>query len=152
MSSNGELKVVPSVFACVHEKGKVLLLRRANTGWLDGWYDLPAGHLEDQEKFKDGAIRELFEETSLRANVADLKLIHLYQNHHNPKSPHYGYIFLVKHWQGEPKIMEPNKCDDMDFFSLDKLPGKLAPYAKAAVENIAGAEVTISFHPPGSIK
>lgn len=149
--SNGELKVVPSVFACVLRGDQVLLLRRANTGWLDGWYDLPAGHLEDQERLAVGATRELYEETGLRANPADLKLLHIYQNHHNPDHPHYGYMFLVRRWSGRPKLMEPNKCDDIGFFAKANLPAKLTPYARAAIANLDSDEVSISYHAPGSI-
>lgn len=149
--SNGRLQVIPSVFVAIIKDGKVLLLRRANTGWIDGWYDLPAGHLEDQEGLKEGAARELYEEAGLSVKPKDLKLIHIYQNHNNPEAPHYGYIFLAKKWEGEPRIMEKNKCDDIDFFPIDNLPKKISPYAKFALENM-GNGVTISYHPPGSIQ
>lgn len=152
MSNNGRLQVIPSVFVAIIKDGKVLLLRRANTGWLDGWYDLPAGHLEDQEQLKDGAVRELKEETRLIARPEDIKLIHIHQNHHNTQTPHYGYIFLASKWSGEPKIMEPDKCDDMDFFELGALPGKTAPYIKEALQKLGADEVSISYHAPGSIK
>lgn len=151
MSNNGRLKVVPSIFNIVLKDGKVLLLRRSNTGWLDGWYDAPAGHLEDQEELKKGAVRELQEETGLTAKPQDLKLIHVYQNHHQPDEPHYGYMFLVTKWSGTPTIMEPHKCDHLDWFDLNNLPKKLPPYAKAALKNIKGSQVTISYHSPGSI-
>lgn len=149
--SNGDFKVVPSVFAAIIRDGKVLMLRRAHTGWLDGWYDLPAGHLEDQEKLKDGAVRELAEETGLSAKPADLRLIHIYQNHHNAASPHYGYIFIVAKWRGEPRIMEPGKCDDLGWFAPDHLPAKTAPYVRQALKNLGKAEVSISYHAPDSI-
>jgi 8-oxo-dGTP diphosphatase len=152
MSNNGRLRVIPSVFTIVLEDDKVLLLRRANTKWLDGWYDLPAGHLEDQEGLKEGAARELNEETGLVTKPTDLKLVHLYQNHHYPDAPHYGFIFLAKKWSGQTSIMEPAKCDDMQFFPLDQLPEQIAPYAKAAIANIDGNDVTISYHAPDSIK
>jgi 8-oxo-dGTP diphosphatase len=152
MTNNGKLKITPSVFAAVIEDGKVLLIRRANTGWMDGYYDLPAGHLEDQEKLKDGAIRELKEEAGVTAKPEDLMLIHLHQNHHRPDNPHYGYIFLVKKWEGEPKLVEPEKSDDIGFFELSNLPAKITPYVKAALDQLGSNEVTISYHEPGSIK
>jgi 8-oxo-dGTP diphosphatase len=151
MSNNGDLRIVPSVFAAIIKDGKVLLLRRSNTGWMDGYYDLPAGHLEDQERLKDGAIRELKEEAGLDARPEDLQLIHVHQNHHVPESPHYGFIFLVKKWSGEAKLMEPNKSDDMGFFPLDKLPTKITPYVKDALDRLGAEEVTFSYNEPGSI-
>lgn len=152
MSNNGRLKVIPSVFVAIIKDAKVLLLRRANTGWLDGWYDLPAGHLEDQEKLKDGAIRELKEEAGLSADPQDLKLIHVYQNHHDPQAPHYGYIFAAKKWCGEPRIMEKNKCDDIAFFPLDNLPKRTSPYVREALKYVDNPDVSLSYHAPGSIK
>ncbi len=151
MHHNGRLQVIPSVFVAAIKDGDVLLLRRHNTGWIDGSFDLPAGHLEDQEKLRDGAIRELKEETGLVANPKDLFLIHVYQNHHNPKLPHYGYIFATKKWQGEPKITEPHKCNEMGFFPLAKLPKETAPYIKAALKDLNSTRVSDSYWPPGSI-
>ena len=149
MSNNGRLKVVPAVFTIVERDGKVLLLRRAHTGYADGWYDLPAGHLEDQEELKAGAARELTEETGLRAEQKDLELVHVHQNHNNAEAPHYGYIFVAKKWQGEPKIMEPDKCDDMAWFSPEDLPAKTLPYTKAAIINLITPGVSLSYHAPG---
>jgi 8-oxo-dGTP diphosphatase len=152
MSNNGRLKVVPAVFVAIINDGAVLLLRRANTNWMDGYYDLPAGHLEDREHLKDGALRELREEAGIKVASKDLKLIHIHQNHHIPDAPHYGYIFQADTWEGEPKIMEKDKCDDMKFFSLNSLPDKITPYVKEALEKLGSNEVTISYHAPGSIK
>lgn len=151
MSNNGRLKVVPSIFTIVEKDDKFLLLRRANTGYADGWYDLPAGHLEDQEKLQDGAARELAEEAGLTASPADLKLVHVHQNHTNPENPHYGYIFYAAKWTGEPKIMEPNKCDDMGWFAPDELPEKTLPYTKAAIKALGKDKVSTSYHEPNSI-
>ncbi len=151
MSNNGKLQVIPSVFVAIVRDGKVLLLRRQNTGWLDGYYDLPAGHLEDQEPLKEGAARELKEESGITVKPEDLKLIHVHQNHHRPEVPHYGYIFLAKKWEGQPKLVEPEKTDDLGFFDLSNLPKKITPYVREALEQLGSDQVTISYHAPGSI-
>jgi ADP-ribose pyrophosphatase YjhB (NUDIX family) len=145
------IKVVPSVFVVIEKDNKFLLLRRAGTGYMDGWYDLPAGHLEDQEELKAGAARELYEEASLKVVPADLKLTHVYQNH-TGEPPHYGYMFVAKKWSGEPKIMEPEKCDDIGWFSIEAFPSKTLPYTKFALKNLNNPEVLITYHGPGTIK
>lgn len=145
------IKVVPSVFVIIEKDGKFLLLRRKATGYMDGWYDLPAGHLEDQEKLVDGAVRELKEEVGVIADPKNLKLVHVYQNHTNQEVPHYGYIFLAELWSGRPKIMEPNKCDGLDWFSLAELPEKTLPYTRQALGNLRHKDVSISYHEPKSI-
>jgi len=40
--------------------GKVLLLKKSSGKW-----DLPKGHVEDEETFLEGALRECYEETGL---------------------------------------------------------------------------------------
>jgi 8-oxo-dGTP diphosphatase len=145
------IKVVPSVFTVIKKDDEFLLLKRANTGYMDGWYDLPAGHLEDKEELRAGAARELKEETDLTVKPEDLKLVHVYQNH-TSEPPHYGFIFFAKKWTGQPKIMEQDKCDDMDFFGLENLPDKILPYTKQAIERLDSDEIQISFHDSGSIR
>lgn len=146
------VKVTPSIFAALVKDGGVLLIRRQNTGWCDGYYDLPAGHLEDQEKLKEATVRELREETGIKVKPNNLKLIHIHQNHHRPDNPHYGYIFRANEWLGEPKLSEPEKSDDIGFFDLDNLPVKITPYVREALKNLSSDQVTISYHAPGSIK
>jgi hypothetical protein len=40
---------------------------------------------------------------------------------------------MAKRWKGEPKIMEPNKCDDLQWFELDKIPNNTISYIKQAI-------------------
>lgn len=147
---NRGLKVIPSVFTAIIRNNEILLLRRQNTGWLDGYYDLPAGHLEDKETLKEGTARELKEEACLDVKLANLRLIHIYQNHNNPERPHYGFVFQASSWKGTPKIGEPDKCNDIGFFPLDNLP-TIPPYVRAALSKLGSREVTFSYHKPGSI-
>ena len=146
------IKVTPSIFVALVKNDSVLLIRRQNTGWCDGYYDLPAGHLEDQEKLKEAAARELLEETGVTVKPENLKLIHVHQNHHRPSDPHYGYIFKAEKWEGEAKLTEPNKSNGIGFFELNKLPAKITPYVKEALENLGSDGVTISYHEPDSIR
>lgn len=112
-----------AVFAIVRDgQGRVLLHRRRNTGYMDGYYDFPSGHVDPGEGFAAAVIRELAEETSLRATEEDARLKHLNLNHTD--FPYINVVFDIEKWQGEPNIMEPNKCDDMGFFALDALPEK----------------------------
>lgn len=112
-----------AVFMVVRdEKGRVLLQRRANTGYMDGYYDFPSGHVEAGEGFATAAVRELAEETSLTADEVNLQLKHANVNHTN--FPYINIVFEVPVWQGTPHILEPDKCDDMQFFAVDALPEK----------------------------
>lgn len=68
-------KVTPAIFVLLQEGDKILFLRRANTGWMDGHYDLPSGHLEKGESLRGAAKRELLEEANIDVLEKDLKLI-----------------------------------------------------------------------------
>lgn len=51
----------------VIRQGKVLLLRRAEDGFLGGQWDIPGGKLDEGEQPEVAAARELFEEAGLHA-------------------------------------------------------------------------------------
>jgi len=56
---------------------RVLLGERHNTGFGDGHFHLPAGHLEHGESIVDAAIREAWEETGVKIAACDLSLVYL---------------------------------------------------------------------------
>jgi len=52
---------------CIIKNNKyILLLRRANDAAGGGMWDLPGGHLQEDEKEEDGLDREIDEETKLK--------------------------------------------------------------------------------------
>lgn len=121
--SNDKVVFRAAVFAIVrNERGEVLLHRRRHTDYMDGYYDFPSGHIEMDEGFTAATVRELAEETSLRAEESDLRLMHLGINHTD--YPYITAVFAVEKWRGTPRILEPEKCDAMGFFPIDELPEK----------------------------
>lgn len=96
---------------------KVLLGKRIGIG--QGTWCLPGGHLEWGESLKDGAMRELEEETGIQCN--DLEFLHVVND--PLKETHYIHIdFFAKEWTGMPKVMEPDKCAEWGWFDIDNLP------------------------------
>ena len=43
-------------------------------------------------------------------------------------------FFTAKKWRGEPKNMEPDKCDDLRWFDVDNLPDNTIAYIKQAIK------------------
>ncbi len=55
----------------------ILLARRYNTGYADGQWSLPAGHVESGESVTAAAVREAREETGVVIRPADLDVVHV---------------------------------------------------------------------------
>lgn len=124
-------------------QGEVLLQRRYQTGYMDGRYDLPSGHVERGEKLLDAAVRELQEEVKVTVRPEDLQLWHVNQ-FSAMNQDYYNFFFVVDTWQGEPQIGEPEKCDDVRFFALDDLPA-MTPGTHMALEHIHAEPVSFGF-------
>lgn len=112
--------------------GKVLLGLRVNTGYADGMYSLPAGHVEDGETLTDCVIRESKEEIGITIVATDLTLVHTM--HRKENDIRMDFFFTVKRWTGVPTNCEPDKCDRLVWFPLESLPTNTVPYIRAAIE------------------
>ena len=114
--------------------GKVLLMRRANTGWNDGMYALMGGHVEDGENVFDAAIRESQEELGLAVKHEDLKPLFSMQVYPD----HIYYYFGCDEFEGEPTNAELDQCDDVQFFDVNELSNNIIDADKKAIEAVFG--------------
>jgi 8-oxo-dGTP pyrophosphatase MutT (NUDIX family) len=128
-----KFKLCSAVYLLPIKDGKVLLSRRFNTGWMDGKYSLIAGHLDGNETVFEAMVREALEEANLKIDKKDL--IPATVIHRKSDVEYIDFFFVVNKWKGEPIINEPDKCDDMSWFSIDNLPDNLLPFIKDAIEN-----------------
>lgn len=126
-------KMIASVYAFFIKDGKILLLRRKDTGYEDGKYGLPSGHVEDDETIADGMCREIAEEVGLKIGKKDISLVHIM--HRKEADIRVDFFFIINKWSGEPENTEPHKCDDLDWFAVDNLPKNIVGYVKEAIEN-----------------
>lgn len=109
-------------------------MRRYNTGFRDGEYGLPAGHLDGNETLIKAVVREAKEETGIDLSPEDLTLVHV-MHRKEPTEERVDFFFITKKWTGKPKIMEPNKCDDLSWFAFDNLPDNVIPYIKKVIDS-----------------
>lgn len=123
-----------SYLLLIHE-GKVLLLRRSNTGYEDGNYSVPAGHAEPGETFTQAIVREAKEEANVTLNDTDLRVSHVMHRSNQKDREYVDTFFIAENWSGEPTNMEPNKCDDLSWFPVTDLPKNIIPYVAQAIEN-----------------
>ncbi|MBI3190578.1 NUDIX domain-containing protein [archaeon] len=128
-------KVVPSSYLILIKDNKILLLRRFNTDFEDGKYGLVAGHVEDNETFRQALAREAFEESGIRINTSDMDIVHV-MHRKGPSDIGVDVFITPQKIDGTPRNTEPHKCDDIGWFDLDNLPGNTIPYIRQAIENI----------------
>lgn len=110
-----------------NEKGEVFLSKRSqNCKNERGCWEFPGGSVEFGEKLEDAVKREIREEYGIEVEIikqfpAEDHLIPAEKQHW------VATTFLTKIEPGEiPKIMEPDKCDEIGWFSLDRLPEPLS--------------------------
>lgn len=128
-------KLIPTSHLILLKNDKILLLRRFNTGYEDGNYSVVAGHLDGNETFIQAMVREAREEAGIDIKPEDLKVIHVIHRK-VPNDERIDFFIMAKKWEGELKLMEPHKCDDLNWFELDSLPKNIIPYVKQAIDNI----------------
>jgi ADP-ribose pyrophosphatase YjhB (NUDIX family) len=113
---------------------RILLGKRINTGFGDGAYGLPAGHLEEGESAKLGMAREAAEEVCVTIDPLDLVLRHTM--HHHTNSGRVALFFEATKWSGEIENGEPDKCEGWAWYDLNALPEPVVPYMAAALAQI----------------
>ena len=127
-------KAVPSSYLILKKDGEILLGRRINTGYYDGWYTVPAGHVEPGELPLESLLREAQEEIGISFEKKDAQLVHtMYRTRHDETGDRADYFFVVERWSGEVKNMEPNKCDDLGWFTLNDLPKNMMHHVRLAL-------------------
>jgi 8-oxo-dGTP pyrophosphatase MutT (NUDIX family) len=119
------------VHVLVERGGRILMLRRCGTGFFDGLYSLPGGHVEPGESLRRAAVRELVEETGVHAEVEALDYLGVV--HRRSDTNRIDFFFQARHWSDEPWLREPDRCDDLAWFGACALPERTVPYIREAL-------------------
>lgn len=127
-------KAVGAVYLFLIKENKILLMRRNNTGYYDGYYSAPAGHIEERELPTEALIRETKEEIGISIQALDVLLVHtMYRTKHDDTGDRLDMFFITSKWIGEIQNCESHKCDEVVWFELDKLPEKMMHHVKYAL-------------------
>jgi ADP-ribose pyrophosphatase YjhB (NUDIX family) len=125
------------------EQDRVLLQRRFNTGFMDGYYSLVAGHVEWGESATDAVLRESREEIGVVLRADDCTFVHV-MHRRSADRIYYDFFFEARAWNGAVRIVEPHKCDDLTWFSRAALPINIVPYVRDVLLNWAPSGVRYS--------
>ena len=131
-------QLTPAVFMIFRKNSKILLLRRFNTGWRDGQYTVPSGHINGSETASAAAAREAFEEVGAKINLMDLKFVQvMHRRADEGDHERVDFFFEVLNYKGKLTNAEPEKCDDFQWFDIKHLPENTIPVVKSALDRIS---------------
>lgn len=114
-----------------NDQGKLFLSKRSqNVKNEKGCWETPGGSVELMEKLEDAVRREILEEYG--ASIDIIKQFPAEDHIIPADNQHWvATTFLAKFKTGEtPKIMEPDKCDEINWFDLNDLPAPLSIITK----------------------
>jgi 8-oxo-dGTP diphosphatase len=144
--------LIPAVYVVLRRGRDVLLLRRANTGYRDGWWALPAGHMESGESCRTAAARELSEETGVLLDPAQLAPVCAQHRTADggPIDQRADFYYEAECPDGvEPVRAEPAKASELAWFDLDALPRLVVPaeldILRAVRSGVVPAILTFGF-------
>ena len=132
-----ENKQVMGVGVIVVRDGKILLGKRKGAHGANTWA-VPGGRMDSYEKSsgvfvqeqpEETARRELLEETGLKVLSAAIvaRTVHYFEE---LDEEHISIYVQVEIADGEPVVMEPNKCHEWGWFNWCHLPHPLFPLFK----------------------
>lgn len=124
--------------AALHDRtGRVLLIRRSD----NGHWSMPAGAMELGESIADCAVREVREETGLRA--LRVSAFALYTGPDRTHTNMYGHTyqvftaaFRIDEWDGE-LVRVTDETTDAGFFHPDEFPAPLSPSVQETLADLA---------------
>ena len=125
-------RLVSAVHLFLVRDGKVLLLRRCTTGYEDGSYSVPAGHLDGGEPVVAAAAREAREEVGIEIAATALRVVGVM--HRRAGDERIDFFLAATEWTGEPINREPAKCDELRWVEPGSLPSNVIPYVRRAIE------------------
>ncbi|MFA5946954.1 MAG: NUDIX domain-containing protein [Patescibacteria group bacterium] len=133
-------KSIVAVYMILERDGQIFLMRRANTGYMDGMYGLPAGHHDGGQTLREAVAREAHEELGITIKPEDAEFVFTLHRPFATDGDRVDAYFRIKAWEGEPKNIEPEKCDDLGWFGYDALPDNLISKLKIVFEGMKNGE------------
>ena len=128
--------IYSAVYGILMRNNEVLLLRRFNTGYKDGFFTLPAGHIEKDELPKGTMFRELKEETGLICDIESIIPVHAMYRIGDSGRTYVDYYFKISKYDGDPENKESKKCDHIDWYDIENIPDNTLLHVKTALNFI----------------
>ncbi|MFZ4099018.1 MAG: NUDIX domain-containing protein [Chlamydiia bacterium] len=131
-----------SVYGILQKGEGVLMQRRINTSFANGWWSLPGGHIESEESVVNALTRELFEELGIQVHPEHCSFALALVRQPSGGSRYVNFFYSVRDWAGEPTIRD-GKASELLFASSSRLPNPTLPYIREALDLV---ERRVPFH------
>ncbi|MBZ0274662.1 MAG: NUDIX domain-containing protein [Anaerolineae bacterium] len=118
----------------LNDQGEMFLAQRGpNASNERGCWEFPGGRVEFGERLAAAIAREFSEEYGMLIEVGELLTV---EDHILPDEGQHWVspTFIARHVSGEPRILEPEKCSAIGWFTLETLP---APLSRITQSDIA---------------
>ena len=123
------------------DNDKILLQKRKGSKLWPGYYALPAGHIDEGETQYDALVREAKEELGIEINpnniINDYVVLrrNFFEIDGKILEPYIDYYFEIKKYNGVPKIIEEDKCDELLWADVNNLPEPFINYEGVFLED-----------------
>ena len=136
-TEHGGFSLVPAAYVLLLDGDRVLLQRRAKTGYYDEyWAASAAGHVESGESVFDTALRETVEDLGVTLALGDLEPLTAMHRTAAPGLPvdqRVDFFFACRRWTGTPALQE-DKASDLRWFALDELPADVVHHERFVLD------------------
>lgn len=127
MEKRNKISITALLILC--DNNKILLTRRYNTGYEDGKYSFPGGHVEKGEEVRKAAIREAYEELGIKIKIEDLEVEKVFNRKVNDNA-YVDFILKCNKWEGSIVNKEQDKCDELKWVEKNNMPNNVLPFMK----------------------
>lgn len=131
-------------------KGEEVLLIKRGGEPNKGTWSYPAGYLEYDEKPEEGSARELEEETGLKADSEDLKLVATIQLEH-PDKYVVGNAYTISFEKVEGEVRPGSDAEDAKFWSPEGMEASLEEMESPKIVDAAEKAIDLVREPDPSI-
>lgn len=128
------------------DEGRYLFMRRANTGYADGQWSVPAGHVEQGETLVQACRRETIEEIDVDLAIRAFTPVLIQHKYDTDGEERIDVFFRADLPAGSrARIAEPQSCDMLAWRQLDGPPIPLIPYVANALDMIVSGGGPVSY-------
>lgn len=112
----------------INNEGKVLLTRRGKTmRAFPGFWVLPGGHVDPNERLCEAAAREISEETGLEVSSAEARVLCAWEScfpillEHGPPKVQHVVLYFIAPLRGGSLRMQPVEVDSYAWLDMDQV-------------------------------